>query len=198
MVRMGSAVRFRRGAPPQSGRSGRVQHPACRMCSGGGIGGWQQLGSKPCLASRCRLLRMPVCSFSASYAVKTAGRAVPTRPASLRLRVLLEPPGDRLAAVGRHDVALRDRRVGGRRTDHGPDPAFGAPLPRACGRAERHAGRLLYDAIRRPPFGASAAPCGVAGGDDRTSPVSNTIAVVVSLISASGSTSRCPIRRERA
>ena len=29
MVRMGSAVRFRRGAPPQTSRPGRVHHPAC-------------------------------------------------------------------------------------------------------------------------------------------------------------------------
>jgi hypothetical protein len=31
MVRMGSPVRFRRGAPPQTSSSGRVQHPACPM-----------------------------------------------------------------------------------------------------------------------------------------------------------------------
>jgi hypothetical protein len=31
MVRMGSPVRFRRGAPPQTSSPGRVQHPACRM-----------------------------------------------------------------------------------------------------------------------------------------------------------------------
>jgi hypothetical protein len=31
MVRMGSPVRFRRGALPQTSSSGRVQHPACRL-----------------------------------------------------------------------------------------------------------------------------------------------------------------------
>ena len=31
MVRMGSPVRFRRGAPPQTSSSGRVRHPVCRI-----------------------------------------------------------------------------------------------------------------------------------------------------------------------
>jgi hypothetical protein len=36
MVRMGSPVRFRRGAPHKTSSSGRVQHPAC--CMPGGLG----------------------------------------------------------------------------------------------------------------------------------------------------------------
>jgi hypothetical protein len=34
IVRMGSPVRFRRGAPPQTSRPGRVQHPACSVPRG--------------------------------------------------------------------------------------------------------------------------------------------------------------------
>ena len=36
MVRMGSPVRFRRGAPPQTSSSGRVQRPTCRAAKSRG------------------------------------------------------------------------------------------------------------------------------------------------------------------
>ena len=46
MVRMGSPVRFRRGAPPQTSSSGRIQSPACCMTGGLQIAVCQRFASR--------------------------------------------------------------------------------------------------------------------------------------------------------
>ena len=105
----------------------------------------RRITARSALERSCRrcIPRFPWPRFGCNKANKGGSKDPPLFSRHDGSRVLDEMPGDGLAVVRGHTVALRDRCSRSGCSDDLPNPAFGAGFTGTCGRADRGTRRCL-------------------------------------------------------